>query len=175
MRSSIQSNLNEALHQFDDVMSEIPEARKRALEAAAAVVKAELDRQIEIRLPNKDRAGRVRRWQEVTFGSRGGYARIAAKDEPVRTSCDVYSSRDITFWLERGHVVGERKKTALKGGSKRRGRTKDYVSVESESTGKRIVTGKLMYSWTQFHAQREVRKAAENVLKRIAEQLENFS
>ena len=167
------AELGEMLHTFDDVMNRVPEARAQALEAAADAVKKEVDRQIIAQLPNHDKHGTVRRWQEVAMGSRGGYAKVAPipKSRAEKTEDGYYSSQ-ITFWLEHGHKMVPPTRN-------RYGRVKQYLADEDKtpynwSGGFHVVTGKLFYSWAKMTAVKEAENAATLVLDEIEYALDNM-
>jgi hypothetical protein len=116
--------LGKMLQSFEDVTAKIPEARRKALEAAAKAVQEDLNREIVQRLPNHDARGRVRSWQEVAIGTRGGYAAVTrtpkSRSERVnqqstwatvkralrgQSAKKVYTGYEITKWLEKGHEI----------------------------------------------------------------------
>lgn len=154
--------LEQFLHYYQRVMDAIPNARKEALSAAAEAVKEEVDRQIDLRL--QDRNGRVKRWQQVTMGSKGGWARV--KPEEMERDKWGYDSVDITRYLERGH------KAVM---SKRHGKVRAYdtkKTVRSASTGELIVRGRQFYAFSNSKAQQLALAAARKVLDRIEDENE---
>ncbi len=165
--------LEQFLHYYSRVMDAIPNARKEALSEAAEAVKAEVDRQIGAQ-GIQDRHGRVKRWQQVTMGSGGGWARVKPveikinkKTTSVETKINKETtSVDITRYLERGH------KLVMPG---RHGKVTTYAAkkaVVSESTGNYIVPGRLFYSRTKSKAQKIALDAARKVLDRIEDENE---
>lgn len=172
-RSGLQ-DLGRLLHAFDEVLEKIPEAREKALEAAGERVKKELDRQIVARLPGRDQHGRVRSWQDVTMGSKGGYLRIKPTDLEIVNKYR-YNSRQVTGYLERGHkmVLPERNRYRKVDRSSVSLREKSHV-VANESNGDLVVKGFQFYSWTRSRAANEARKAAEIVLEELEDTLEDL-
>lgn len=156
-----------------DVINAIPEARRIALEAAGEKLKEEVNRQIDLRLPNHDRRGRVKSWQEVTMGSRGGYVKVSPRDETVAESAqhwfrstEKYSAHDITFWLEHGHkmVLPKRNRYGTVTWSD------SDNAVENASTGELIVKGRMFYSWAWMAAPKLAKEAAEAVLEQLSDE-----
>lgn len=167
-------DLGRLLHAFDEVLEKIPEAREKALEAAGERVKKELDRQIVARLPGRDQHGRVRSWQDVTMGSKGGYLRIKPTDLEIVNKYR-YNSRQVTGYLERGHKIASSGRGRYRAVSRSEAAPKkDSHVVTNESSGDLVVKGFQFYSWTRSRAANEARKAAEIVLEELEDTLEDL-
>lgn len=130
----------------------LPGAKKAALYAAGQAVLPVLRQQIERRVD--DRHGRVRKWQEIRLGSKGGYVAIS----PVTDELSVdQTARDTTRYLERGHKIRPPS-----------GRAKRY-SPRIRS-GRTYVPGRMFYSWTRMDATKlAVSAAREEILAWIDE------
>lgn len=161
-----QSNLGEMLHAFDEIMEQLPEARREALEAAGEALRKEVASQIDKRV--NDSHGRVKRWQEVTVGSKYGYVKVAPAVERVEgKDC---TSRKLTYWLEHGHGIAPLKRN-------RHGRIKQYEARRSdyETTKKKpYVKGRMFYSWSKMEAAKLARIAAEKALCVFEDQLDDL-
>ncbi len=169
------ANLDDLMDLFDDVIAAFPDARRQALEAAGEVVRRELDRRIQSELPGRDVRGKVRRWQELTVGSKGGYVKIARipadRAEQIRKTpgSRTYNSSQITFWLEHGHAVAKK-------GRNQYGKFRRYEArraIYSPGTGRSIVTGKQFYALTQAHALKAAHRAAEAALDELQALFDN--
>lgn len=164
---------------YDEVLNRLPDARRKALEAAGKTLNNEVDRQIDRQLPGHDAGGRVKSWQEVTMGTRGGYARVSPMKKTVSASRrswshtqETYNSKQITNWLEHGHKMVLPKKAGR--GFRRNGNVSERTVI-SGSTGAHIVPGYLFYSWAEMEAQKLAKKAAEEVLTLLAHDLEDLA
>lgn len=132
-------------------MEKVPAIKTQALYAAGKCFQAEVRRQIQEQ-GVQDSFGRVRRWQQVYLGSRGGYAAVrpmAERTEKTWKGKDVYSSQ-ITKWLERGH-----------------GARADKYGFFSRSS---YVKGHLFYSWAKSKGIAAARDAFERELDRITDE-----
>lgn len=152
---------------FDEVLEELPEARRMALEAAGDALQKEVSRQIDKRV--HDSNGRVKRWQEISMGSKGGYVKVAPVEEEIEDkNC---TSRELTYWLEHGHPIAPLKRN-------RHGRIKRYVARRIDyllfKAERQYVEGKMFYSWSKMEAAKLAKTAAEEVLTVLANDLENF-
>ncbi len=148
---------------YEDCLKIIPEARKKALQAAADAVKAELDRQIDTRV--NDAHGKVKRWQQVTMGSRGGYSKLSPEKVPVTNKYGKqygYNSRQVTGYLDRGHAVPSPT-----------GKNSNYAPNLRKailgSNGRAVVPGRLFYSWTKMKASELGIAAMEKSLEQMTE------
>jgi hypothetical protein len=192
--------LGKMLQSFEDVTAKIPEARRKALEAAAKAVQEDLNREIVQRLPNHDARGRVRSWQEVTIGTRGGYAAVTrtpkSRSERVnqqsawstvkralrgQSAKKVYTGYEITKWLEKGHEIGNQYGRAKYHdnedvrvvGTSKRGMTLYHVkTVENAANGHAVAPGFMFYSWTKSSADKLALEAAQQVLEEVKRTLE---
>lgn len=159
----VQNDWSDLIHRFAEAIKQLPEARRQALHEAGKVVLAEVRSQIDEQGINDSR-GRVKRWQDLQMGSRGGFVRVA----PVvrETTKWGYTSVDITRYLEHGHELAI---------PDHHGKSKYWESekaVVSESTGRYIVPGRLFYSFAQLRSHKEALKAAERVLSAVTDELE---
>lgn len=147
------------MHRFSTAIEQLPEARRQALREAGAVVLAEVRSQIDEQGINDSR-GRVKRWQDIRMGSRGGYVRVA----PMVKETDKwgYTGVDITRYLEHGHALATHGKT---------GYFESDKMVVSESTGQSIVPGRLFYSWAESRAHKAALEAASKVLAAVSAEL----
>lgn len=143
---------------WDRKLETLPGAKKAALYAAGKAVLPALRQQIERRVDDRD--GRVRKWQEIRLGSKGGYVAISPVDDQIsinQTADRYVTSRDITQYLERGHKIRPPS-----------GRAKRYnPRVKS---GRTYVPGRMFYSWTRLDATKlAVSAAREQILEWINE------
>lgn len=155
----------------------VPDARRQAVEAMGQAVKEELDRRIDGSNFQAGAKPTIKRWQELSIGSGGGYAAIAptAKElmrQPKSGKQKVWkgnpvSSRMVSKWLDQGHGT---RQPAVRG-------TGHWNRVDRSGavrTGKNpgYVTGRQFYSWTQMHAQELALAAADRVLSAIADEVD---
>ena len=144
---------------WEDLFEEMPEARRKAVEAMGKAVEQELHARIRQSNLESDAMGTVISWQELRFGSGGGYAAITPRPATVQSRIRTRSGRrmrqntyqgknvtakQVTRWLERGH--GTRNKGGL-----------GYVKARQ------------FYSFTKLYAWKRARDAAEQVLEQIAD------
>lgn len=94
---------------IENALKKFPELRQRAVENIAKRMKQELDLEISTRL--NDSHGKIRGWQAIRIGSRGGYSVI----EPIKGNNGKNSPGAITGYLERGHRIRGPRKTKGKG------------------------------------------------------------
>ncbi len=185
---SVSKNLErEQLRRFvkywDELIQMVPEARKEAVEAAGEAVKRALDAQIQrAGLNGVEAKGRVRSWQELRLGSRGGYAAISPWKETVYSfdrragfggryrqhtwNGKPVTARQVTTWLERGHGTGATGRTEISW-TKRKGQHR-----RKARWGSGYVAGRQFYAWTKADALDLALKAADQVLCRIADEVD---
>ncbi len=84
---------------IENALKKFPQLRKQAVENITKRMKQQLDTEISTRL--NDSHGKIRGWQTIRTGSRGGYGVIEATNE---TSGD-NSPGAITNYLENGHKI----------------------------------------------------------------------
>lgn len=157
---------------WENLYEAFPAARAAAVAAMGRAVKEELDGQITSQGVD-DMFGHIRNAQRVLLGSRGGYAAV----RPVASSMtDRYgktktwkgkqaSVRQVTRWLERGH--GARKPSGL---NKRYRPRIDRAGVGPK--GNAYIKGRQFYSFTKLKAVDCARKAADEALSKIADEIE---
>ncbi len=162
---------------WEDLMEDFPEARAVAVKAMGEATKRDLDAQICRADLEADAKGTVRSWQELRFGSRGGYAALTPqKASPVRTGKkpkswhgQAVTVKQVTKWLERGHGVRKadtRKDYAWSTAWKNRNRR----SGLNTATGLRYVKGRMFYSWTKMKALEHAIDAANEAMEIFAEE-----
>lgn len=100
MQSIDLSGLEEFSKELNDLLDEIPEARRKLHEELAVMAKQEVDVQI-VASGVYDSRGRIRKWQQEYVGSGGGYAAVRANDEDTGDN----SPGAITNYLESGHRI----------------------------------------------------------------------
>lgn len=137
--------LEKFIHFYGRFLEKLPAIKTQALYAAGKAMQEEVRKQIQEQGVH-DSFGRVKRWQQVHLGSKGGYSAvrpIAEHTQKTWKGKPVYSSQ-ITKWLERGH----RARTNKNG----------YFS------GPSYVKGRLFYSWARSKGVDAARDAFEREL-----------
>lgn len=148
---------------WEDLIEEFPMAKKEALVRAGQAVLPALQRQIQQRV--SDPRGRVRRWQDVRLGSKGGYVAVSPVWDEVsvnRTADRVVTARDITQYLERGHKIRPPS-----------GRAKRYTP--RVRSGRAYVPGRQFYSWTKLDAAKIAIEAADEAMEKLCDELDDFN
>lgn len=146
--------LEDFLAYYGRFLKKLPAIKTQALYAAAKSFQEEVRRQIQ-QQGVQDSFGRVKRWQQVYLGSKGGYSAVRPMAEYTQKTWkgkQVFSSQ-ITRWLEQGH--GARK---AEGGYYQSGVT--------------YVRGRLFYSWAKSKGVSAARDAFERELDRITDEWE---
>lgn len=146
--------LERFLHFYGRFIKKVPAIKTQALYAAAKSLQEEVRKQIQEQ-GVQDPFGRVKRWQQVYLGSKGGYAAVRPMVERTQKTWKgkpVYSSQ-VTKWLERGHGA-------------RRGNGGYYHSSVT------YVKGRLFYSWAKSKGIAAARDAFERELDRITDEWE---
>lgn len=146
--------LERFLAYYGKFLKKIPAIKTQALYAAAKSFQDEVRKQIQEQGVH-DPYGRVKRWQQVYLGSKGGYAAVrpmAEHTEKTWKGKEVFSTQ-ITRWLERGHGT-------------RRGRDGYY------HRGATYVEGHLFYSWAKSKGVAAAMDAFERELDRITDEWE---
>lgn len=98
---------------WEALMEDFPEARAVAVKTMGESARRDLEAQISRADLESDAKGTVRSWQELRFGSRGGYAALTPKKaspfragrKPKSWHGEAVTVKQITKWLERGHGV----------------------------------------------------------------------
>ncbi len=161
---------------WDDLYKVLPEARREAVQAMGEAVKKELDAQIDRSDFQADAKPTIRNWQELSFGSRGGYAAISPvakklsqpkSGKPKKWRGMDVSSRMVTKWLDRGY--GTRKPAA---GSVRAWNSAGRNGGVRQTQNQGYVKGRMFYSWTESRAQEAAIRAADKVLSAIADEVD---
>lgn len=172
---------------WEDLMEEFPEAKAEAVRTMGQAAQRELNAQIRKADLEEDAKGTVISWQNLRFGSRGGYAAVTPRGgETMRTSRGGFlgklgftkpkkwkgtkvTTKMVTKWLEQGHGVRKadtRKDYAWSENRKKRNRRS---AGYNPSTGMVFVKGRMFYSWTKMRALDLALDAANNALERFAE------
>lgn len=115
----------------------------------------------------------VRSWQELRLGSKGGYAALSAKKaspfhpgkKPKSWKGKSVTVKQITKWLERGHGIRKANTTKAYAWSKTK-------NSRAQSSGVSYVKGRMFYSWTKTKAMGLALKAADQVLSKIADEVD---
>lgn len=142
--------LERLIRTYEDLLKTIPTAKKQILYAAAVAAKRVLDEQISQRVD--DSRGRVRRWQEVSMGSRGGYSAVSPTNVQVQSQNGKsygYNSAQITGFLERGHAapLPRGRSTTYRERVKTTTIRNDHAKTRSQY----VIPGRQFYSWTRDH------------------------
>lgn len=135
-------DLDELTKNLERAMKEFPEERRAAHEKVGKILKRRLDANIASRV--NDAHGKIRSWQEVHIGSKGGYAAIRAKATP--------SGKDgpgaITNYLESGHKLSG-----------------NAIRLKKSNNGTGRVRGRYFYQATA----REISRDAEQIMEELAQ------
>lgn len=107
MQSVEIKGLDELDKRINNLLVEMPEARRKLHEELAIMAKQEVDAQI-ISAGIQDNRGKIRGWQEDVVGSGGGYAAVRA----AKGSTGSNSPGAITNYLEGGHRIRQPSGTA---------------------------------------------------------------
>ena len=156
---------------WEDLMEDFPEARAVAVKTMGESAGRDLDAQIGRADLESDAKGTVRSWQELRFGSRGGYAALTPqKASPFRAGRkpkswhgEAVTVKQITKWLERGHGV-------RKPGPDSKRKSRFGRSGMNKYTGVRYVKARMFYSWTKMKALEHAIDAANEALEIFAEE-----
>lgn len=159
---------------WEDLYQVVPEARAQAVKAMGEAAQRELNAQIGKADLEADAKGTVRSWQELRFGSKGGYAALTPRRasplclgrKPKSWNGETVTVKQITKWLERGHGV---RRPAP-------GSDRKWVRVGrsglNKHTGVRYVKGRMFYSWTRLKAGELALKAADRVLSLLSDEVD---
>lgn len=94
------SELESLSQALNELLEEFPEMRRELHEQLGKLAKHEVDNAINASGLN-DSNGKIRRWQEIYIGSKGGYAAV----RPIYTSTGENSPGAITRYLNQGHRI----------------------------------------------------------------------
>ena len=145
---------------WEDLIEEFPDVKKEALRAAGEAALEEVRAQID-RRGIRDTHGRVKRWQGVRMGSKGGYVAVSAIDETVSvTASGTTTAKDITRYLDKGH--GIRRPSGL---------SKRYVP--RMPGGRTYVPARQFYSWAKMNAVKIATEAADKALEQFSDAVDN--
>lgn len=145
-------DLEKFTRELDELLEQIPGARKELHEELATMLKNEVDAQI-LASRIKDDAGKVRGWQEKHVGSKGGYAAV----RPTKSSTGDNSPGAITNYLESGHKIRPPS-----------GKSKRY----KPAIKKPYVDGRHFYQNAQKVVEEKAIKIAEQFAEELAKRLE---
>ena len=158
---------------WEDLMEEFPEARAEAVRTMGQAARRELNDQIRRADLEDEAKGTVISWQNLRFGSKGGYAALSALKassyrpgaKPKSWNGTAVTVKQVTKWLERGHGV---RKPAP-------GSARAWVRVGrsglNKYTGLRYVKGRMFYSWTKMKVQDHALDAATEAMKTFAKEI----
>lgn len=158
---------------WEKLYQKVPEARAQAVEAMGEAVRKELRRQVFSADFTSGAHGSVDSWQSLRFGSRGGYAAISPQSGVPRVRdgkqsawrARLVTTRMVTGWLERGH--GARRSVSGKAGRRIKS------AALNARTGSLYVKGRQFYSAAKQNAWDEAKKAADRVLSKIADEVDD--
>lgn len=153
MKVEIDTRDMDALAKKLNDLSKRYKGEKRAMfERAGELLKKHLDESIDAKL--NDEHGRVKSWQQVQVGSKGGYAAI----RPIKKPKGKDGPGAITGYLESGHRI---RRPSGKAKSKARRR----INVP-------YVSGRYFYRDTAKQMETEAEKLANEFAETIAKDLE---
>ena len=155
MQDATIAGLNTLLADFEQLLRDIPEAKKEMLGAIGQEMKDEVDRNI-VRTVN-DSHGKVRRWQDYHVGTYLGYAAVRANGSGEGAETGYGSPGYITNILENG----------------RRQKPGRYVPELGLKLKQKKVYGRHFYKNARSGLQSLAYKAAEACAKRLAAHLED--
>lgn len=162
MQEATFTGLRVLLKGFDDLLRDVPEAKKEMLEAIGQELKKQVDRNISASV--NDHNGHVRAWQNYHIGSGLGYAAVRPDGGKEGASTGDGSPGHITNALENGHAQTPGRFVAALGGDsgKRKGR---------KLAAKRV-PGKYFYQTSRAGIQEYAYQAVEACARRLAAHLE---
>lgn len=145
----------------------VPDAKREALTAAAEAIFEILEQEIDGRLD--DSHGKVKGWQAIHVGSKGGYAAIRPEKEEVRNQYGKYygyNSAEVTYYLEHGHAIPRSYKARLYGDD-------EETSLIFGNNGRVIVPGRMFYSYAKMNAMEVALKSMDRTLDSLTAQFED--
>lgn len=163
----------EQFHQYWDRLFKVfPEYRRTAVEAMGEAARKNVSAQIQAADLENDAKGHVDSWQELSIGSKGGYAAVRPQsktpysgERPKTWKGVPVTVGQVTVWLDRGHGTEAKKTfhTAGRGGK---------LHTVSARAGKGYVKGRQFYSRARSQALELALKAADECLSKIEDELE---
>lgn len=172
--------LDQFVHCWEPLFQQVPETKRKAVEAMGEAVQKNLNAKIEQSDFESDAKGTVISWQELRIGSGGGYAAVSPQKgiAPPKSSQKQHTwngeavrKKQVTRWLEKGHGVPSADMTKPYAWSKER-RMRDGKARVNKWTGKRFVPGRQFYSFAKLTALDEALLAADKVLSVIADEVD---
>lgn len=158
------------LKQFENhwgkLIERLPSIKTQAIYAAGKVLRQEVQTQVD-QQGIVDTFYRVKRWQELSLGSKGGYAAVRpnAEEETQATwGGKAVKANKLTYWLEHGHAA-----------RKSSGRNPRYTPDIKDAVigvGGAVVRGRMFYSWGRFYGADKALTAASRELMRIEDEWE---
>lgn len=157
--------LQRFLKYYGRFIEKVPAIKRDAVAAGGKALRDEVRSQIDKQGIN-DSTGKVKRWQEHTLSSGGGYAKVFPVDANTtrRWRGQTVSAAQLTRWLEKGHVA--RKPTG------KNPRYRPRLNGTVIGAGGAVVKGRLFYSWSKQNGFHLALRAAARELDRITEEWE---
>ena len=168
--STLDAKELESFHAYyDKFIERLPAIKTQAIYAAGKALQQEVQAQVDQQGIN-DGFGRVKRWQQVHLGSKGGYAAVRPGKEATDSTWrgKAVDSRQITKWLERGHAVRQPSTT----GGRFYGGEKTVLASSRKYGLFGVVKGKQFYSYARLTGEKKALDAAERELDRITDEWE---
>lgn len=142
---------------WQDLIEEWPNTKRIALYNAGKAVLQEVLANVDRRGVN-DRHGRIKKWQELSLGTGGGYAKIAPDNEVWDSHGEL--AVQVTRYLERGHGI-----------RKPSGRAERYTP--RARTGRLYVPGHQFYSFAKLKAADIGIEAAQKALEELSDAIDD--
>lgn len=172
--------LDQFLNCWEPLFKQVPETRKKAVEAMGEAMQKNLNAKIRQADLESDAKDTVVSWQELRIGSGGGYAAVSPQKgvAPPKSNQKQHTwngeavrKKQVTRWLERGHGVPSADMTKSYAWSEKR-RIREGKSRLNARTGRRFVAGRQFYSFAKLNALDEALRAADKVLSVIADEVD---
>ena len=144
--------LSELGENLERAMKEFPADRRAAHEELGKILKQRLDASISARV--NDAHGKIRGWQEVHVGSRGGYVAI----RPAKNPSGKDGAAAVTGYLESGHRI-----RLPSGKAKRLQKSRIRVAY---------IRGRYFYRDTAREIERDAQQIMENLAQTVAKKIE---
>lgn len=158
-------DLDRFIERIDGVVKKIPETKQKVYQQVGEALLANVRKQIDSR--TTDSRGRVKSWQGVEFGDRGGYVKVRPTDK--RKDKWGYSGVMKTYAIERGHAIP----TPTGRSERYRPRLSDKLVFGTSGRGiDGIVPGRMFYSWAKMDANRIALLIAKECIEELLEHLE---
>ena len=161
---------------WEKLYQAFPDARRQAAQAMGEAVQKDLNAQIQAADLENGAKSTVRSWQDVRIGSRGGYAAVSPAGGVAKPRAgqkqhtwrgNPVTQKQVTRWLERGHgtpSTGRMTQNYVR-------KTKTWHEI-AERRGEGYVEGRQFYSFTRMKAWEHARKAADQALSLIADEVD---